>query len=139
MTAAYRANAIGGPKCDDGGAAAGIARWLCLAATPILAIMALMTGVQGSGPLDVLCSAAHSGSRLGGMAPMYLLMSAFHSGPWLKLIARRRVDHPIKTRSRTAPDTIDPRAPIGRSKASRDPSNMLQAASQFPDDRSNRA
>jgi hypothetical protein len=33
----------------------------------------------------------------------------------------------------------DRRAPIGRSKASRDPSKMLPAASQFQDDRSTRS
>ena len=45
---------------------------------------------QGGGPLDALCSSAHDGSPLNGMAPMYLLMSAFHSAPWLKLISSRR-------------------------------------------------
>jgi hypothetical protein len=69
--------------------ALGAADWLCLAAAPTFAIMALLTSVLGSGPLDVLCSAAHA-SPLGGMVPMYVLMSAFHSAPWLKLIARRR-------------------------------------------------
>jgi hypothetical protein len=69
-------------------AALGAADWLSLAAAPTFAIMALLTGVPGGGPLDVLCSAAHA-SPLGGMAPMYLLMSAFHSAPWLKLISRR--------------------------------------------------
>jgi len=65
------------------------ADWLCLAAAPTFAIMALLTGVLG-GPPDMLCSAAQDGSPLSGMAPMYLLMSAFHSTPWLKLIASRR-------------------------------------------------
>ena len=57
-----------------------------LAAAPTFAIMALLTAVVGSGPLDSLCSAA-SASPVGGMVPMYLLMSAFHSTPWLKLIS----------------------------------------------------
>jgi hypothetical protein len=72
----------------DGGRAAarGAADWLSLAAAPTFAIMALLTGVLGGGPLDMLCSA----SPLSGMVTMYLLMSAFHSAPWLKLIARRR-------------------------------------------------
>jgi hypothetical protein len=91
MTTTYQANAISGSKRNDGGPAIvlGIAKWLCLAATPTFAIMAVMIGVRGSGPMDALCSTAHSGSPLGGMAPMYLLMSAFHSRPWLKLIAGR--------------------------------------------------
>jgi hypothetical protein len=67
----------------------GAAEWLCLAAAPTFAIMALLTGVLGGAP-DVLCSAAQEASPLSGMVPMYLLMSAFHSAPWLKLISSRR-------------------------------------------------
>ena len=66
------------------------ADWLCLAAAPTFAVMALLTGVLGGGPPDMLCSAAHEASPLSGMLPMYLLMSAFHSAPWLKLISSRR-------------------------------------------------
>jgi hypothetical protein len=68
----------------------GIARsanWLCLAAAPAFAIMALLTSFPGAGPPDTLCAAAQHASPLSGMAAMYLLMSAFHSAPWLKLIA----------------------------------------------------
>ena len=64
--------------------------WLCLAAAPTFAIMALLTSVLGSGQPDMLCSAAHDASSLGGMVAMYLLMSAFHFPPWLKLISGRR-------------------------------------------------
>ena len=64
------------------------ADWLCLAAAPTFAIMALLTGV-GGGPAEMLCSAAQHASPLSGMVPMYLLMCAFHSAPWLKLISRR--------------------------------------------------
>ena len=67
-----------------------IAKWLCLAAAPTFAIMALLTTVLDGGRADMLCSAAQDGSPLGGMVPMYLLMSAFHSPPWLRLIANRR-------------------------------------------------
>jgi hypothetical protein len=79
-----------GASCDGEGAAAarGIAKWLCLAAAPTFAAMALLTGVAGGGPMDALCTAGH-GSPLNGMVPMYLLMSAFHSAPWLKLISTR--------------------------------------------------
>jgi hypothetical protein len=69
--------------------ARGIADWLCLAAAPTFAIMALLTGVLGGAP-DMLCSAAQDASPLSGMVPMYWLMSAFHSAPWLKLISSRR-------------------------------------------------
>jgi hypothetical protein len=65
----------------------GAADWMCLAAAPTFAIMALLTAVLGGGAQDVLCSAA---SPLNGMAWMYMLMSAFHSAPWLKLISGRR-------------------------------------------------
>ena len=90
MTEACHATSTGGAGCDDDGATAafGIANWLCLAGTPTFAIMALMTGVVGGGPMDMLCSAGH-GSPLTGMVPMYVLMSAFHLVPWLKLISRR--------------------------------------------------
>ena len=60
-------------------------RWLSLAAAPIFAAMALLTGVLGGG-MDAMCSVAGT-SPLSGMVPMYLLMSAFHSAPWLKLIS----------------------------------------------------
>ncbi len=78
--------------CAGSGSAAalGAADWLCLAAAPTFAIMALLTGVLGGGPPDMLCSAAQDASPLSGMVPMYLLMSAFHSAPWLKLISSRR-------------------------------------------------
>ena len=72
------------------GAAPGLVDALSLAATPIFALMALLTGVLGDGAPDILCSAAHGASPLTGMVPMYLLMSAFHSAPWLRLIAGRR-------------------------------------------------
>jgi hypothetical protein len=75
---------------DSGNATArGAAQWLCLAAAPTFAVMALLTGVLGGGP-QMLCSAAQDASPLSGMVPMYLLMSAFHLAPWLKLISSRR-------------------------------------------------
>jgi hypothetical protein len=90
MSRACHSNSTNAVSCDDEGnaAAAGVVRWLSLAAAPTFAVMALLTAVVGSGPLDTLCSAA-SASPVGGMVPMYLLMSAFHSAPWLKLIAGR--------------------------------------------------
>jgi hypothetical protein len=86
----------GGGTCgairhDRGDAATlGAADFLCLAATPIFAIMALLTGVLGSGQMAMMCSAAQEAFPLSGMVPMYVLMSVFHSAPWLKLIASRR-------------------------------------------------
>jgi hypothetical protein len=64
------------------------ADWLCLAATPTFAIMALLTALGGGQP-DILCAAMHHASPFNGMILMYLLMSAFHSAPWLKLICGR--------------------------------------------------
>jgi hypothetical protein len=94
MTDAYPTNSTRGASCHDEGAAAarGIAKWLCLAAAPTFATMALLTGVLGGGPPDMLCSAPQDASPLSGMVPMYLLMSAFHLAPWLKLISTRRTD-----------------------------------------------
>jgi hypothetical protein len=66
------------------------ADWLCLAAAPTFALMALLTGVLGGGPPDLLCSGMQGASPLSGMVPMYLLMSAFHSASWLKLVSSRR-------------------------------------------------
>jgi hypothetical protein len=76
---------------ESGGAASlGAADFLCLAAAPTFAVMALLTGVLGGGAPDMLCSAGQGASPLSGMVSMYVLMSAFHSAPWLKLISRRR-------------------------------------------------
>lgn len=72
-----------------GNAALGTPRIVTLAAAPIFAAMAVLTGMSG-GHADILCSAMHGASPLSGMVPMYVLMSLFHSGPWLKLISRRR-------------------------------------------------
>ena len=83
-------------------AALGIPQWLSLAAAPTFAIMALVTGVHGGGPHDVLCAAAQDASPLNGMVGMYLLMSVFHSAPWLKLISSRPLfDRRNNSRSRT--------------------------------------
>ena len=83
----------GAIRHESGKAAAlGAADWLCLAAAPAFAIMALLTGVLGGGQMAMMCAATQDASPLSGMVPMYLLMSAVHSAPWLKLIARRRSD-----------------------------------------------
>lgn len=73
---------------ESGGntASLGAADWLCLAAAPAFAIMALITGVLGSP--DMICSALPDASPLSGMAVMYTMMSAFHAAPWLNLISR---------------------------------------------------
>ncbi len=67
MTEAHPAHSNGGASRDDEGttAALGLAEWLCLAATPTFAIMALLTGLGGS-PMDRLCSSGHA-APLGGM------------------------------------------------------------------------
>lgn len=66
------------------------ADWLCFAAAPTFAIMALLSSVLSGGQPDILCATAERASPLSGMTAMYLLISAFHSPPWLKLIASRR-------------------------------------------------
>ena len=65
----------------------GVADWLCLAAAPTFAIMALLTAAYGGD--SMMCASGPGGSMLGGMVPMYLLMAAFHLAPWLRLVARR--------------------------------------------------
>ncbi|WP_136621730.1 MULTISPECIES: hypothetical protein [Mesorhizobium] len=63
-----------------------IADWLCLAAAPTFAMMALLSCIQG-GDAAMLCMGS---SPLTGMAAMYLLMSAFHLAPWLRVISGRQ-------------------------------------------------
>ena len=58
--------------------------WLSLAAAPTFALMALLTGVLGGSPMNMLCSAGHGASPLSGMALMYVLMSVFHVGPYAR-------------------------------------------------------
>jgi hypothetical protein len=65
----------------------GAAEWLSLAAAPAFAVMALLSGLSGSGAMDAICTAAHGGSVLDGMVPMYALMGALHLGPWLRLVS----------------------------------------------------
>ena len=65
------------------------ADWLCLAAAPTFALMALLTGVPDGNPVRLICAATQHASLLSGMAPMYWLMSAFHLAPWMRLISRR--------------------------------------------------
>jgi hypothetical protein len=90
--------ARGAIRQDSGKAAAlRAADWLCLAAAPAFAIMALLTGALGGGQMAMMCG-TQDASPLIGMVPMYLLMSAFHSAPWLTLISARRSD---SRRSRT--------------------------------------
>lgn len=83
-------------------ASLGAADWLCLAATPAFATMALLTGVLGGGQPDLLCSASQEAFPLGGMVPMYVLMSAFHAAPWLRLVSGRR---PFRRRNSRSPET----------------------------------
>ena len=92
MSEAYSGGSADGAIHHESGhaPALGAADWLCLAAAPAFAIMALLTGVPGGSASDMICAAASDASPLSGMAPMYLLMSAFHSAPWLKLISGRR-------------------------------------------------
>jgi hypothetical protein len=59
------------------------ADWLGLAASPVFALMALLTATNGGGPAELLCAAA-PGAPLTGMVPMYVLMSLFHARPWIR-------------------------------------------------------
>ena len=64
-----------------------VADWVCLAATPTFAVLALLAAAPGSSH-EMMGSTAHA-SPLNGMVLMYVLMSAFHTPPWLKLVSRR--------------------------------------------------
>ena len=75
-----------GSAAPENTARLGIADWLCLAAAPTFAVMALLSCLQ-SGDGAMLCM---GGSPLTGMAAMYLLMSAFHLAPWLRVISGRQ-------------------------------------------------
>jgi hypothetical protein len=103
MIRADAASATGGARHDLERAAPAldINKWLALAATPIFAVMALLTSVLSGDSMALLCSAGH-GSPLDGMMFMYLLMSAFHSAPWLKLISSRRTAQTSRSGLRTA-------------------------------------
>lgn len=74
------------PKSTEA-APLGIADWLCLAAAPTFALMALLSCLQG-GDAAMLCMGT---SPLTGMAAMYLIMSAFHLAPWLRVISGRQI------------------------------------------------
>jgi hypothetical protein len=76
------------PAGGAAGSPSRIGGWLTLLAAPTFALMALLTGVLGDGPPDVICAAAHQ-SPLDGMVVMYALMGAVHLAPWLKLASRR--------------------------------------------------
>ena len=87
MTWARSLNAIAGGRSDAGGAIAapGIARFLCLAASPTFALMAWIAAHDA--PPMALCSPGSTLLPVSGMSAMYLLMSLFHLSPWLKLVS----------------------------------------------------
>ncbi|MFA6156679.1 hypothetical protein [Mesorhizobium sp.] len=74
---------------NSSAASPGIADWLCLAAAPTFALMALLSCFQ-AGDAAMLCVGAGA-SPLTGMPAMYLLMSAFHLAPWLRVLSGRQV------------------------------------------------
>ncbi len=74
-------------RMPGGHAQQGIADWLCLAAAPTFASMALLTAFSPG--TDVMCSAMHGAFAFDGMVTMYLIMGAFHLPPWLRLISSR--------------------------------------------------
>jgi hypothetical protein len=90
MSEVYTGGCTRGTIGSESGNVADAVDFLSLAAAPTFATMALLTGVQGGGQPDLLCSAAQDALPLNGMVVMYLLMSAFHSAPWLKLVSSRR-------------------------------------------------
>ncbi|PBB23481.1 hypothetical protein CK228_23110 [Mesorhizobium sp. WSM4312] len=69
----------------------GIADWLCLAAAPTFALMALLSCLQGGDAAMLCMGASPLTGPLTGMPAMYLLMSAFHLAPWLRVISGRQI------------------------------------------------
>lgn len=57
-------------------------RWLALAASPVLAGMALISAVDASP--HALCGAGGTVLPIDHMTAMYLLMAFFHLSPWLQ-------------------------------------------------------
>jgi hypothetical protein len=80
-----------GSASHENTATLSMADWLCLAAAPTFALMALLTCIF-SGDAAMLCmgSSPLTGPSLTGMPAMYLLMSAFHLAPWLRVISGRQ-------------------------------------------------
>jgi hypothetical protein len=81
MSETSSSGCAGGANRTEGRQSAALraADWLCLAAAPTFAIMAVLTGVLGSGQPNSICSAAEHTSTMSGMIVMYFLMSAFQS------------------------------------------------------------
>ncbi|WP_211485732.1 hypothetical protein [Achromobacter ruhlandii] len=68
---------------------AAVADGLCLAATPIFALLALWGTVRGVGAIPGLCG-GEGAACLDRMPVMYALMSVLHAAPWLRRIAGHR-------------------------------------------------
>lgn len=66
--------------------ATGETAWLALAASPVFALMALVSAADA--PPLALCAAGATLLPVDGMTAMYLLMSLFHLPPWLRLAGR---------------------------------------------------
>lgn len=75
-------------------AAINITDGLALIASPIFAVMAVLTVMSDNNSTEMFCPTIHM-SPLSGMATMYLLMSAFHAAPWIRLISIRLSDAPL--------------------------------------------
>ncbi|SME99913.1 hypothetical protein SAMN06265365_11462 [Tistlia consotensis] len=99
-------------------AASAAADWLCLAATPTFAVLAL-AGLLGGGRPDGLCAAGQHGAGPGGMATMYLLMGLFHSAPWLRRVTRRRAPEAHGGRGLAERDAGSPAAAVRFRSAAR--------------------
>lgn len=58
---------------------------LAFAASPVFAVMAMLTAASANDPAAVICGTAGA-FALTGMTAMYAMMSVFHAGPWLGLL-----------------------------------------------------
>jgi len=88
-------------EADSGRCEAGAAGRLALAASPVFALMALVSAQDA--PRHALCSAQSALLPVDGMTAMYLLMSLFHLAPWLGLARRSRAMRPHDQERRSSP------------------------------------
>jgi hypothetical protein len=118
MSEAYARGHAGGAIRSEGGHDARLraADGLCLAATPIFGVMAVLSIILSRGAPGILCSAAQHASWLGGMVPMYALMSAFHATPWLRLIGGRDHAAPIRPCQTSGPGSRPAAIVVNRSR-----------------------
>lgn len=78
---------------------AGLRKAIGLAAAPLFAVMAVISGVFQD-PAAVICSGGSGIFSLTGMVWMYILMSIVHCGAWLRLAEEMSINKSTQERSK---------------------------------------